>query len=106
MKDTSTRFERFCTSWKFFLVLIVLQFVLMPVATKGFRFEEMGQIIFTTLGHALINRFYPYSFIFQWMALALIVALLFFRNRIGRFFLGLCGSLLFVVCSYSEHSHY
>ena len=48
MKDTSTRFERFCTSWKFFLVLIVLQFVLMPVATKGFRFEEMGQIIFTT----------------------------------------------------------
>ena len=49
MKDTSTRFERFCTSWKFFLVLIVLQFVLMPVATKGFRFEEMGQIIFTTL---------------------------------------------------------
>ena len=104
MKDTSTRFERFCTSWKFFLVLIVLQFVLMPVATKGFRFEEMGQIIFTTLGHALINRFYPYSFIFQWMALALIVALLFFRNR--AFFLGLCGSLLFVVCSYSEHSHY
>lgn len=99
MKDTSTRFERFCTSWKFFLVLIVLQFVLMPVATKGFRFEEMGQIIFTTLGHALINRFYHYSFIFQWMALALIVALLFFRNRIGRFFSAYVGGcyLLYAV---------
>ena len=69
MKETSTRFGRFCTSWKFFLVLIALQFVLMPMATKGFRFEEAGQIVFTTLGHALINRFYPYSFVFQWMAL-------------------------------------
>ena len=56
MKETSTRFGRFCTSWKFFLVLIALQFVLMPMATKGFRFEEAGQIVFTTLGHALINR--------------------------------------------------
>ena len=64
MNDTSTRFERFCTSWKFFLVLIVLQFVLMPVATKGFRFEEMGQIIFTTLGHALINQFFFFFFFF------------------------------------------
>ena len=50
MKETSTRFGRFCTSWKFFLVLIALQFVLMPMATKGFRFEEAGQIVFTTWG--------------------------------------------------------
>lgn len=92
MKETSTRFERFCTSWKFFLVLIALQFILMPIATKGFRFEEAAQIVFTTLGHALISRFYPYSFIFQWMALALIVALLFFRKRIGRFFSAYVGA--------------
>ena len=92
-----------------FLVLIVLQFVLMPVATKGFRFEEMGQIIFTTLGHALINRFYPYSFIFQWMALALIVALLFFRNRIGRFFsayVGACYLLYAVIQSIAITNKY
>ena len=109
MKETSTRFGRFCTSWKFFLVLIALQFVLMPMATKGFRFEEAGQIVFTTLGHALINRFYPYSFVFQWMALALIVALLFFRDRIGRFFsayVGCCYLLYAIIQSIAVTNKY
>lgn len=109
MKETSTRFERFCTSWKFFLVLIALQFVLMPMATKGFRFEEAGQIVFTTLGLALINRFYPYSFVFQWMALALIVALLFFRDRIGRFFsayVGCCYLLYAIIQSIAVTNKY
>ena len=31
------RWESFLTSWKFFSLLVVLQFILMPVATKDFR---------------------------------------------------------------------
>ncbi len=35
----ANRWESFLTSWKFFSLLVVLQFILMPVATKDFRFE-------------------------------------------------------------------
>ena len=91
MKRDISKFDRFSTSWKFFLVLIVLQFLLLPVATRGFQVEESGTIIISTLAHAIINRLYSYSFAFQWPALAFILALLFFRNKIGRFFSGYVG---------------
>ncbi len=32
----ANRWESFLTSWKFFSLLVVLQFILMPVATKDF----------------------------------------------------------------------
>lgn len=94
MKETSTRFERFVTSWKFFLLLVVLQFVAFPIATKGFELKESGTIIIDTLGHALIQKLYPYSFVFQGIALAFIIALIFFRKQIGRLFSAYVG------CSY------
>ena len=51
---TKSRFENFLTSWKFFWLLVLLQFLLMPMATKGFKFEAAGDLIFYTLGHALM----------------------------------------------------
>ena len=48
----ANRWESFLTSWKFFSLLVVLQFILMPVATKDFRFEAAGDIVFYTLQHA------------------------------------------------------
>ena len=62
---TKSRFENFLTSWKFFLLLVLLQFLLMPVATKGFKFEAAGDLIFYTLGHAFIMDMYPYAVYFQ-----------------------------------------
>jgi hypothetical protein len=41
----ANRWESFLTSWKFFSLLVVLQFILMPVATKGFKFEAAGDIV-------------------------------------------------------------
>lgn len=43
---TKSRFENFLTSWKFFWLLVLLQFLLMPMATKGFKFEAAGDLIF------------------------------------------------------------
>lgn len=51
---TKSRFENFLTSWKFFLLLVLLQFLLMPMATKDFKLEATGDLIFYTLGHALL----------------------------------------------------
>ena len=61
----ANRWESFLTSWKFFSLLVVLQFILMPVATKGFKFEAAGDIVFYTLQHAFIMDMYSYSFYFQ-----------------------------------------
>ena len=46
---TKSRFENFLTSWKFFLLLVLLQFLLMPMATKDFKLEATGDLIFYTL---------------------------------------------------------
>ena len=54
----ANRWESFLTSWKFFSLLVVLQFILMPVATKGFKFEAAGDIVFYTLQHAFIMDMY------------------------------------------------
>ena len=56
----ANRWESFLTSWKFFSLLVVLQFILMPVATKDFRFEAAGDIVFYTLQHAFIMDMYSY----------------------------------------------
>ena len=61
----ANRWESFLTSWKFFSLLVVLQFILMPVATKGFKFEAAGDIVFYTLQHAFIMDMYSYSFYLQ-----------------------------------------
>ena len=47
---TKSRFENFLTSWKFFWLLVLLQFLLMPMATKGFKFEAAGDLIFLYTG--------------------------------------------------------
>lgn len=86
-----TRFESFLTSWKFFILLVVLQFLALPVATRNFQFEASGQIIFATLGRAWINELYPYSTVFQLIALLMIGALLYFRKRVARWFTGYVG---------------
>lgn len=62
---TKSRFENFLTSWKFFLLLVLLQFLLMPMATKDFKLEATGDLIFYTLGHAFIMDMYPLLFIFR-----------------------------------------
>ena len=85
MKES--RFENFLTSWKFFLLLVLLQFLLMPVATKGFKFEAAGDLIFYTLRHAFIMDMYAYTVYFQ----------------IVMIFYGDCRVFLSAVCRDTEY---
>lgn len=91
MMKKVTRFDSFLTSWKFFVLLVVLQFLVLPVATRNFQPEASAQIIFATLGRAWINELYPYSAVFQLVALVMIGALLCFRKKVARWFTGYVG---------------
>lgn len=88
---TKSRFENFLTSWKFFLLLVLLQFLLMPVATKGFKFEAVGDLIFYTLGHAFIMDMYPYAVYFQIVMILTLVAVIVWRGKFGRCFMAIAG---------------
>lgn len=83
--------ENFLASWKFFLLLVLLQFVLMPVATRNFQFEEIGDLIFYTLGRAFIMDMYPYAFCFQITMIVSLVALIVWKEKFSRYFTGIAG---------------
>lgn len=83
--------ENFLTSWKFFLLLILLQFILMPVATRNFQFEGIGDLIFHTLGRAFIMDMYPYAFCFQAAMILALIALIVWKGKFSRYFTGIAG---------------
>ena len=87
----ANRWESFLTSWKFFSLLVVLQFILMPVATKGFKFEAAGDIVFYTLQHAFIMDMYSYSFYFQVMMILALIAVVVWKGKFSRFFTAITG---------------
>ena len=45
----------FLLSWKFMVWMIVLLFILFPVAIKEVQWESVGNMVFYTLGHAFIG---------------------------------------------------
>ena len=57
----------------FFTLLILLQFVVPPYASKGFDVAQWGDIIHTTLGRGLYYSWKPVFPIFQIIPIALIV---------------------------------
>lgn len=83
--------ENFLTSWKFFLLLVLLQFILMPVATRNFQFKGIGDLIFHTLGRAFIMDMYPYAFCFQAAMILALIALIVWKGKFSRYFTGIAG---------------
>lgn len=85
------RLENFLTSWKFFLLLVLLQFILLPVATKNFKFAEAGDLVFYTLGHAFIMNLYPYAVYFQIVMILALVAVIVWKGQFSRCFTAVAG---------------
>ena len=54
------QYQHACTegllSWKFMVWMIVLLFILFPVAIKEVQWESVGNMVFYTLGHAFIGQ--------------------------------------------------
>lgn len=81
----------FLTTWKFFLLLVLLQFVLMPVATKNFRFEAAGDLISYTLGRAFIMDMYPYAVYFQLLMILALTGVIVWKGKFSRCFAAVVG---------------
>lgn len=64
-----------------------MQFILLPIATKGFRWENIGDLIIYTLGHAPIQRMYPYAWTFQIVSLVMLMLLVLRRETMSRWFM-------------------
>lgn len=88
---TKKRWENFLTSWKFFLLLVLLQFVLMPVSTQNFRFEGIGDLISYTLGHAFIMNMYRYAPCFQLVMIPALIAVVVWKGKFSRCFATMVG---------------
>lgn len=81
--------------WWFYLIIVILNLIILPIATKNFSFSSIGDIISTTLGQSIYSTkwkgFYiPYQIIF----IGIVFILLFWKGRIKKYFTG------FVALSY------
>lgn len=91
MKTTNKLLDRFLLSWKFIVLIIVMQFAFPPIATRGFQWEDFGNIIMYTLSHAFIQDMYQYAWIFQILAICVLTLLAVRREKISRWFMFYVG---------------
>ena len=56
MMTRNSALDKFLLSRKFIVCIIVLQFILLPIATKGFRWENIGDLIIYTLSPCTYTR--------------------------------------------------
>ena len=91
MMTRNSALDKFLLSRKFIVCIIVLQFILLPIATKGFRWENIGDLIIYTLSHALIQGMYPYAWTFQIVSLVMLMLLVLRRVTMSRWFMFYVG---------------
>ena len=78
--------KRITRKWWFFLSFILLQFVTPPYASKGYEWNQWGNVIMHSLRNAVIYS-HPEIFpIFKIIPLVLIALIIVFRNRFRRLF--------------------
>jgi len=80
------KLERITRKWWFFLLFILLQFVTPPYASKGYKWEEWGNVIMHSLGNAFVHSYAELYPVFKIVPIVLIVLIVIFRNRVGRLF--------------------
>jgi hypothetical protein len=82
-----SRLEWLTRKWWFYLLFVLLQFVVPPYASKGYKFpEEWADVIFNALGRAVIfqhSQIYP---IFKVIPIILLIGIFVFRNKLARLF--------------------
>ena len=91
METEKYSLDKFLLSWKFIVLIIVMQLVLPPTATRGFQWEDFGTIIISTLSHAFILDMYSYAWVFQILAICMLLLLAFRREKVSRWFMLYAG---------------
>lgn len=91
METEKYSLDKFLLSWKFIVLIIVMQFILPPIATRGFQCEDFGTIIISTLSHAFILDMYSYAWAFQILAICMLLLLALRREKVSRWFMLYAG---------------
>ncbi|MEJ2647015.1 MAG: hypothetical protein P8016_01245 [Sedimentisphaerales bacterium] len=82
----SDKLEKITRKWWFFLLFILLQFLVPPYASKGYEWNQWGDVISFSLRNAYVNshsQLYPF---FKIVPVVLILLIIIFRNRFRRVF--------------------
>ncbi len=80
------KLERITRRWWFYGLFVLMQFVIPPFASKGYKIEEWGNVIQDALSHAIVNQYPKIYPIFQVIAILAIIGILVFRNKFARIF--------------------
>ena len=90
MKDKNPqqgKLEQITRKRWFYLLFVLLWFVVPPYASKGYSFpEEWGDVAFHVLGKAIVYSHAELYPIFKLIPMALLVAIIVFRNKAARIF--------------------
>lgn len=80
------KMERITRKWWFFGLFVLMQFTIPPYASKGYRIEDWGNVIFHALSNAIVHQYskiYPF---FKVIPIILLVCIIIFRNKVARLF--------------------
>lgn len=80
------RWEQVTRKWWFFVVLIFIQILVPPYASKGVGWENIGELTGHILQNSIMFSFTKLFPVFQVIPIALIISIIFFRNRMTRIF--------------------
>ncbi|MHC4325127.1 MAG: hypothetical protein ACYSUX_12760 [Planctomycetota bacterium] len=81
------KMERITRRWWFFLSFVLLQFVIPPYASKGYKFpDEWGNVINYALSYAFIYSHSELFPVFKIIPIILVVLIIVLRNRVTRLF--------------------
>jgi len=81
------KLERITRRWWFFLAFVLLQFVVPPYASKGYKFpEEWGNVIKHALSNPIVYSYSGLYPIFKVIPIILLIGIIVFRNKVARLF--------------------
>lgn len=80
------KLEALTKKWWFFVAILILQSVAMPVSTQNFDQNKISDIIWTTLGNSIQVKMSDYFIYFQIISLAFIILLIAYKNKFAKAF--------------------
>lgn len=86
MTKQTNKLERITRKWWFFAILIGAQFLILPFSTRNFDFNNIGNIINTTLSNSLQGKMYDYYIYFQAPVIIVLLLLFVLKNKFAKIF--------------------
>ena len=86
IENIQKKLELITGKWWFFLIFILIQFIIPPYASKGYKLGEQGMVIGEILGHPIAHNFTKLYPVFKIIPIILVISIFFLRNKVTRLF--------------------